>query len=146
VRDRIQMMKKPLIILLVLLTVVAISGCTTKQATNGTFGERTVSTSAITVSGNTTTEYRENYDNNGTTYYLIQGYVQNNNPYEAFNVKLQATVYDENNKTINQTNNVYILPKNMPSQSLSYFSVAFKDKNKLISRYEIKVISADAYA
>ncbi len=140
------MMKKSLILLVLLIVTVSISGCTTKQATNGTFGERNISLNSITVLGNATAEHRENYDNNGTTYYILQGYVQNNNPYEAFNVKLQATVYDANNETINQTKDVYIDPKNIPSKGLSSFNVVFKDPNSDIVRYEIKVISADAYA
>ena len=38
-----------IVIILILLTIiVGISGCTTKTATNGTFGEKTLSIDAIT--------------------------------------------------------------------------------------------------
>ena len=90
------MLKKSIIIILLLLTaIISISGCTTKTATNGTFGEKSISIDSIYLSNNSTTG---NYTYNGTEYYYIDGYLVNNNPYDAFNIIVNSTAYDANGK------------------------------------------------
>ena len=67
--------KSIIIILLLIAVIVAISGCTSKTAPNGTFGEKTVSISNITIVNNVT---NGTYEYNGTNYYYIDGFVKNN--------------------------------------------------------------------
>ena len=72
---------KSLILILVLLAViVSVSGCVSKTATNGTFGEETISLSNMTIVDNVT---NGTYQYNGTNYYYIDGFVKNNNIYDA---------------------------------------------------------------
>ena len=110
------MFKQSIIVILLLLTaIVAISGCTTKTATNGTFGEKVISKDSILISNNTTADYDiyENY-NNGIEYYYIEGYLENNNPYDAFHVKLNATAYDANGNVFATNDSAYLNPTTIP--------------------------------
>ena len=75
---------------------MGISGCTTKTATNGTFGEKKLSLDAIKVSDNTTGNYSETND----TRYYVTGYIINGNPIDALNVKLKVTTYDSQNNIV----------------------------------------------
>ena len=63
-----------MMILILLIFIVGISGCTTKTATNGTFGEKSVSINSIFISNNSTSD---NYNYNGKEYYYIDGYLVN---------------------------------------------------------------------
>ena len=137
------MFKKYLIIILLLLTaIVAISGCTTKTATNGTFGEKYISVDSITLSNNTTSD---NYtDNNGKDYYYIDGYLVNNNSNDAFNVKVNATAYDAKGNVVATNDTAYLDPTTIPAKGISEFIVEFLDPHNSIVRYDVKVINASA--
>lgn len=134
------MATKYLIIIIILSIIVAgISGCTSKIATNGTFGEKKVSIDSIVMSNNTTAGY---IDHNGTEFYYIQGYVENHNPNDAFHVIIETIVYDKNGNIIATNSSPYLEPVNIPANGYSFFYVSFKDPNQVISRYEIKVTDA----
>jgi hypothetical protein len=128
-----------IVILLILTATVAISGCTTKTAPNGTFGEKFISVDSIYLSNNSTTG---NYTYNGTEYYYIEGYLVNNNSYEAFHVKVNSIVYDANGNVIATNDSAYLDPDSIPGDGFSHFIVEFNDSSQKIVRYEVKVVNA----
>ena len=134
------MFKQSIIVILLILTgIIAISGCTTKTATNGTFGEKTISLDSILISNNTTAD---TYTYNGTEYYYIHGYLLNNNSNDAFKVKVNATAYDANGNVVATNDTAYLDPTTIPAKGLSEFYVEFNDTNKKIVRYDVKVVDA----
>ena len=136
------MFKQSIIIILLILTaIIAISGCTTKTATNGTFGEKTISIDSILISNNTTAG-TINY--NGTEYYYIDGYLLNNNSNDAFHVRVNTTVYDANGNVVATNDTAYLNPITIPSKGFSEFYVEFNDTNEKIVRYDVKVVDAKA--
>ena len=137
------MFKQTIIVILLILTaIIAISGCTTKTATNGTFGEKTISIDSILISNNTTADnYKED---NGTEYYYIDGYLLNNNSNDAFHVKVNVTAYDANGNVVATNDTAYLDPTTIPAKGLSEFYVEFPDLNNKIVRYDVKVVDAKA--
>lgn len=135
------MFKKGLIFLLLFLLIVSITGCTTKTAPNGTFGEKTISIKNLTIVNNVTTSY---YENNGTNFYYIRGYMKNNNNYDAFNVKMKAIVYDKDGNMLDVNDTVYLNPKVVPAGGESFFGFRFNDSDNRIVKYELQIISATA--
>jgi uncharacterized protein YcfL len=134
------MYKKYLIIIL-LIIVVGISGCTTKTAPNGTFGEKTVSVNSIYLSNNTTADIF-NSTKTGLQYYYINGYVINNNSNDALKVKMIATAYDANGNIVATNDSIYLNPTAIPAKGASEFYVDFPDNNSDIVRYDVKISSA----
>lgn len=134
------MFKKYLIIALFIL-IVGISGCTTKTATNGTFGEKTVSVNSIYLSNNTTADVFNGTDT-GLQYYYIGGYIINNNSNDALNVKILATAYDRDGNVVATNESAYVYPTSIPAKGSSEFYVDFPDNNSNIVRYEVKILSA----
>lgn len=132
------MRKNSIIILLLITSLVALSGCTTKTATNGTFGEKSISLDLITISNNTTADH---YSYDGTEYYYVEGSLINKNKYDAFNVNLNVTVYDANGNEV-ATKEAYLNPKAIPANGVSQFYVDFNDSNNEIVRYDLKVVNA----
>lgn len=134
------MFKQYFVVILILFTIVTgISGCTTKTATNGTFGEKNISIDSIVVANNTTSNH---YEFNGTEYYYIKGYLINKNPYTAFDVKINATAYDTNGNIVATNDSAYLDSSTIPDNGISFFYVGFNDPNNLIVRYNIKVVDA----
>lgn len=134
------MFKQYTIVILLLITVIiAVSGCTNKTASNGTFGEKFVSVDSIFLSNNTTSG---TYNYNGTKYYYIEGYLINNNSYDAFHVVVNSTAYDVDGNAVGTNNSAYISPITIPAKSISYFYVDFNDTNNKIVRYDTNVVSA----
>jgi len=134
-------MHKKILIVLIILFIVGISGCTVKEAGNGTFGEKTISLESIKVLNNTTTDY---YEYNGTNYSYIIGTVQNHNKYDAFKVKMKAIAYDENGEIVATNNTVYLEPKNIPASGQSLFYFRFVDQNRTITEYDVELVDAKA--
>jgi len=128
-----------MMILLVLTVIIAVSGCTTKTATNGTFGEKNISIDSLIISKNTTADH-SNY--NGIEYYYIQGYLENNNSNDAYHVKLIATAYDANGNVVATNNSAYLNPTVIPAKGFSFFNINFIDTNNTIVRYDLKVDDA----
>lgn len=140
-----QMFKKSIMFILLLFAVIiSISGCTiTKNATNGTFGEKIVSINNITIVNNVTAEHKEY---NGTYYYYITGYLKNNNKYDAFNLKMKATVFDAEGNMIAVNNTVYLESKVLPAGGESFFGFRFNDNDNRIVRYELQLINVSVEA
>ena len=130
-----------IVILLVLTAIIGISGCTTKTASNGTFGEKVISIDSILISNNTTAGTNIY---NGTEYYYIDGYLLNNNSNDAFHVKVNTTVYDANGNVVATNDTAYLNPITIPSKGFSEFYVEFNDTNEKIVRYDVKVVDAKA--
>lgn len=139
------MLKKSIITILLLITlIISISGCTTtKNATNGTFGEKKVSINNITIINNVTAEP---YEYNGTNYYIIKGYLKNNNKYDVYNLKMKAIVFDAEGNVVAVNDTPYLNPKVLYVSSDTFFGFRFVDNDHRIVRYELKLIKADAEA
>lgn len=136
------MLNKSLIIIVILLftAIITVSGCTTPQnATNGTFGEKTISIKNLTIINNVTTD---RYDYDGVNYYYIEGYIKNNNKYDAFKIKMKATAYDKDGNVVATNSSVYLDPKSIPTGGQSYFFFQFVDQDQIIVRYDLQVLNA----
>jgi hypothetical protein len=133
------MFKQYLIVIFILLTIIAgISGCTTKTATNGTWGEKKLSLDAITVSDNTT----GNRSITNNTRYYVTGYLINGNPIDALNVKLKVTTYDSQNNTVSINDTPYLNPTDIPANGNSYFYARFSDPDKKIVNFKVEIVDA----
>ena len=131
-----------MMILILLTAIVAISSYTTKTATNGTFGQKTISIDSIYLANNTTTD---NYtDDNKIKFYYIDGYLINNNSNDAFNVKINAAAFNINGKVVATNDSGYLNPTTIPAKGVSEFYIEFPDHNNNIVRYEVKVIGETA--
>ena len=133
------MFKQYLIVIFILLTIIAgISGCTTKTATNGTWGEKNFSLNSITVSDNTT----GNRSMTNDTRYYVSGYLINGNPGDALNVKLKVITYDSQNNTVSVNDTPYLNPTDIPSNGNSFFYARFSDPDKKIVNFKVEIIDA----
>jgi len=133
------MSKQSVVIILLLLTfIMGISGCTEKNAVNGTFGEKKLSLDAIIVSNTTNGNYSETND----TLYYVTGDIINGNPTDALNVKLKVTTYDSQNNTVAVNETPYLDPKDVPANGNSYFYASFSDPEKKIVRFKVEILDA----
>ena len=121
--------------------LAGMSGFAVNTTSNSTWGEKQISVGAINVLNNST---MDNYEYNGTNYTYIEGYVQNNNNYDAFNVKMNATAYDEYGNIVATNDTVYLQLKNIPGNGETLFYVDFLDPDKKIVRIEVNVVDAKA--
>jgi len=134
-------MFKGYISIIIIILIVGISGCTTKTATNGTFGEKTVSSNSIYLSNNSTADIYNDTDT-GFQYYYIDGYLVNNNSNDALKVNVIATAYDANGNVVATNESAYLNPTTIPAKGASEFYVDFPDNNSNIVRYDVKIMSA----
>ena len=136
--------KSLITVLLLFAVIVSISGCTSKTATNGTFGEKTISLSNMSIVNNVT---NGTYQYNWTNYYYIDVFVKNNNPYDAFDLKMKATIYDANNSVIavNDTPYYYVAGP-VPAGGEMEFYFEFNDPNNLTASYSLQLINVSAQA
>lgn len=132
------MMNKKLVTIIIILFAVIISGCTTKTANNGTFGEKKISIDNIKVSNNTTSYYSGSNDTN----FFVEGYIINENVNDAFNVKIKIITFDAQNNIVGINDTPYMKLKNIPSNESSYFIARFFDPDKKIVRFQVEVIDA----
>jgi len=134
-------MNKRTIVIIFLLTVGLIinTGCIENKVTN-TWGEKNISIDALKVSDTTKGVRNERND----SIYYVYGNITNQNPYDAFKVKINITVYYSNGTifAVNQT--PYLNPKSIPAKGNSYFYARFVDPTKQIARYEVKILDAKA--
>lgn len=125
---------------LMLITVVN-SGCIKDTTANSTWGEKKISLDALKIANNTTAG-NDTYE--GTNYYFIEGYVLNNNPFNALEVEMKSTFYAANGSVVTTNNTVYLEPKTIPANGMSYFYFEVADPNKLIVKYKIDIVNAKA--
>jgi hypothetical protein len=121
--------------------LAGMSGFAVNTTANSTWGEKQISISAINVLNNST---MDTFEYNGTSYTYLEGYVQNNNEYDAFNVVMNATAYDESNNVVATNDSIYLQSKNIPGKGESYFGVSFPDQDSKITRIEVHVVDARA--
>lgn len=135
-------MNKPSILFIILMVIlVAISGCTEMYSTNGTFGDKQVSVENITVYNVT----GEHLLYNDTNYYIIKGNLVNNNQYDAFKVKMRAVAYDSRNRVVAINDSVYVNPRVLPAASnTTFFGIRFIDNQNRIVKFDLQIVSVDA--
>jgi hypothetical protein len=137
-------MKSLIAILLLFAVIVSISGCTSKTAPNGTFGEKTISLSNMAIVDNVT---NGSYVYNGTDYYYIDGFVKNNNVYDAFNLQMKATIYDANNSVIAVNDTPYYYSSGpVPAGGETEFYFVLNDPNNQTDHYSLQLINVSAQA
>lgn len=119
--------------------IVAVSGCTEKRATNGTWGEKAPATADSLKILNSTAD---TYEYNGTNYYYVEGYIQNSADSDASNVKMVATFYDASGKVVATNDTAYIKPATIPATGQSRFYVRFEDPDNNIASYDVNITSA----
>jgi hypothetical protein len=134
------MIKNIIMILLLLTFIIGISGCNEKSAVNGTWGEKKISISSIKVSDNTT---GDRYELNDSIYY-VNGYILNENQYDALNVKIKVTTYDSQDNIVMVKNITRLNPKNIPSNGNSEFYAIFSDPEKRIVKFKVEVLNAQS--
>ncbi|WP_321422020.1 hypothetical protein [uncultured Methanobacterium sp.] len=127
-----------LTILMLFICLMTISGCIENTKANNTWGEKKISLDAIKISNNTTGNHSET---NESVYY-VSGYIVNENPYEALNVKFKVISYDANGTVFAVNDTPYLDPKNIPEYSGSRFYARFSDPDKKIVRFDVKILSA----
>ena len=119
--------------------LAGMSGLAINTTANSTFGEKSISVDAIQVLTNST---EDTYEYNGTNYVYLDGYVQNNNKYDAFNVEMNATAYDEYGNIVATNATVYLYSKNIPAGGETEFYTEFNDADNKITRIEVNVVNA----
>lgn len=123
---------------LILIGIILNSGCIENTDSNSTWGEKKISMDAIKIANNTTGNRSETNESR----YIVNGYITNDNPYEALDLKLRITTFTSNGSVFAVKDDPYIEPKNIPSKGSSYFYASFSDPDKNITRYEVKILSA----
>jgi len=125
------------IILLSLVLISGISGCTEKKAVNGTWGEKEpVSAKYIKIINST----GEHYLRNGTNYYYVYGYVENTAEDDAYNVEIHAKFFDEKGNVVGTNNSARIKPKIIPALGQSWYVLRFNDPENKIVRFELEIV------
>ena len=119
--------------------LAGMSGLVINTTADSTFGEKSISIDALQILNNST---EDTYEYNGTTYAYLEGYVQNNNKYDAFNVKLNATAYDQYGNIVATNGTVYLDTKNIPAGGETLFYVDFPDNDNKTVRIEVNVVDA----
>lgn len=119
--------------------LAGMSGFAVNTTAGTTWGEKQISVGAINALNNST---MNTYEYNGTTYTYLEGYVQNNNKYDAFDVEMNATAYDKSGNVFATNSTVHIKTGNIPAEGESYFYVIYPDQDKQITRIEVNVINA----
>ncbi len=134
------MEKKLLTILIFVLMIVAVvnSGCIENTKANSTWGEKKLSLDTLKISNNTVGNRSEQNE----SIYYVSGYISNQNSFEALDSKIQVTTYYANGTVFAVNDTPYLNPQNIPGTGKSYFYARFKDPNKQISRFEVKILSA----
>ncbi len=132
-------MQKPLVVIIMSLLILSVccSGCLENTTSNSTWGEKKISMNTIKLS-NTTGNRSETNESK----YYVRGYIINENPYDALELKLRITTFTSNGSVFAVKDDPYIKPKNIPSKGSSYFYASFSDPDKNITRYEVKILSA----
>lgn len=127
------------LILVMFIFIVAVSGCTEKKATNGTWGDKAPATADSLKIVNSTADH---YEYNGTNYYYVKGYIQNTADSDASSVKMIATFYDASGNVVANNNTAYIKPAAIPAAGQSRFYFGFEDPNNRIASYDVNITSA----
>ena len=134
-------MNKKIILIFIFILIIGIilnSGCIENTKSNSTWGEKKLSMDDIKIANNTTGNRSETNESR----YYVSGYVINDNPYEALELKLRITTFTSNGSVFAVNDKPYVEPKNILANGASYFYASFSDPDKNITNYEVKILSA----
>lgn len=129
-------MKKNIFIILIILFMVAISGCTFKTESDSTFGQKPNATINDLYIVNSTGDH---FDRNGTQYYYVWGYAGNKASNQAPNVQITVKFYSENGTLVGTNTTAPTRPKIIPPEGQSYYFTRFQDPNTIITNYTISL-------
>lgn len=129
-----------ILILILLSLVLASSGCIKNTEATSIWGEKKISLDNIKVANNTT----GNHSLINESRYHVYGYINNDNPYDALNVKIKVTTFDSNGTAFALNDTPYLEPKSIPAKGSSYFYARFNDPDKKIATFKVEVLSAKA--
>jgi len=119
--------------------IVATSGCIDTSQTNNTWGEKKISLENIKVINNTYYRRGENESN-----YYAYGWIKNDNPYDALEVKIKVTAYYSNGTIFAVNETPTLRPPNIPSKGESQFYAFFADPDQKIAKFDVKIVDAKA--
>jgi hypothetical protein len=128
------------IILFLFIGIVLGSGCIENTKANSTWGEKKISMDAIKVSQNTTGDRSETNESK----YYVYGYIENDNPFEAVNLKMKINTYYVNGTVFAVNTTPNISPKNIPGKGSSFFYSRFYDPDQKIHNFTVEILSAKA--
>jgi len=134
-------MEKKFVIIIIfslLVLVLANSGCIDNTRANSTWGEKKISMDAIKVSQNTT----GNRSETNKPIYYVYGDIENDNPFEAVNLKMKITTYNVNGTVFAVNTTPTIDPKNIPGKGSSFFYAFFHDPDQKIHNFTVEILSA----
>ncbi|MCK9150764.1 FxLYD domain-containing protein [Methanobacterium alcaliphilum] len=131
--------KKFLVMFIILSMVVvpAISGCTIKNKSDKTWGEKEPAKLSDLYIINSTGDHS---DRNTTFYYYIWGYIGNKAKSDASNVEITAKYYDKNGTLLGNTTVSPYNPKIVPALSKSSFYITFEDPDQKIVNYTLNIV------
>lgn len=127
-----------LLLIFFVMGLVFTSGCIENTKANSTWGEKKISMDAIKVSQNTTGNYSETNESR----YYVYGYIENDNPFEAFNLKMKITTYYDNGTVFAVNTTPIISPKTIPGKGSSFFYARFHDPHHNIHNFTVEISSA----
>ncbi|NYB52810.1 MAG: hypothetical protein HVN35_09675 [Methanobacteriaceae archaeon] len=128
----------PILLIFLITGLIFSSGCIESNKANSTWGEKKISLDLINVANNT----KGNRSERNESIYYVYGDINNNNPYDALNVKIKVTTYYSNGTVFAVNDTPYLDPKTIPAKGTSYFYAQFDDPEKKIARFEVKIIDA----
>ena len=136
-------MKKiaPILILILILGVVGISGCTS-SGTNSDSGTNYSSDNTTHPEAKNVVILNSKGYNDSSDYYIINGTVKNKNSFGVSFIKIAVTCYDKDGKVVT-TDWTYVDDTDVSSQDKSEFSFYINDPGNKIVKYNIKVLDAD---
>ncbi len=129
-------MDKKIIVIMLILSVVLISGCTFKTESDQTFGQKPNATLQDLYIVNSTGDH---YDRNNTTFYFVWGYVGNKAGNPASDVEITAKFYDASGKFVGTNTTTPYRPKIIPPEGQAYYYISFNDPHKIITKYELSL-------
>lgn len=127
-----------LLLIFFVMGLVFTSGCIENTKASSTWGEKKISMDAIKVSQNTTGNRSETNESR----YYVYGYIENDNPFEAFNLKMKITTFYENGTVFAVNNTPIINPKTIPGKGSSFFYARFHDPHQNIHNFTVEISSA----
>ena len=127
-----------LTIFLVIVFLINVCGCIDNTKANSTWGEKKISLDAIKVSQNTTGNRSETNESR----YYVYGYIENDNPFEAFNLKMKITTFYENGTVFAVNTTPKIKPQTIPGKGSSFFYARFHDPHQNIHNFTVEISSA----
>lgn len=129
--------KITILMFLIVICIILNSGCIENTEVNSTWGEKKITLDTIKISNSVGNRSEQN-----DSVYYVNGYILNDNSFEALEPKILVTTYYANGTVYAINDTVYFNPSNIPAIGKSYFYARFEDPEKKIVKYDVKIISA----